>query len=179
MTQKDIIITFASLAVLVGLTLYSYTSYQNLLSLEPTDILQRQKEQIVVDSALTDITIDSLNQEIDLLRFKAIERRDPFDRSRPKVKAKPKPVSIKLPKVDVEPKQSEPEPQKLEEVYNFRGIVILGGKKTFVIERERDNKTLSVNKGDKTKDFSVLETSEKEVVIADNEDTVKVLKVLK
>ena len=72
----------------------------------------------------------------------------------------------------------EPEPLIEEErdTFIFRGIVVLGESKKFVIERERDKKTFFVVKGDKTKYFVVLDADEREVVITDFDENVSILK---
>jgi hypothetical protein len=88
-----------------------------------------------------------------------------------------KPIKVELPKPKIEIVTAEPEPEPVPmENYFFRGKVILGDKASFAIERESDGKTFFVNQGDKTPDFLVLETSEKQVVITDFNENIRVLK---
>ncbi len=85
---------------------------------------------------------------------------------------------IKIPKIDI-PKAPEKKEEKAvepDEVYYYRGTVIIGGRETYVIDREGDRKTFFVHKGDKLRDFMVLDTDAKKVVISDYKGKIKILK---
>ena len=178
MIRRDIIICIGSLVFLVGFSLYSYNGYQNVLQTEPLELLKKECMPSVQKDVLSTVSVESLNKEITLSQFSSVRRRNPFERVTEMVR-KTMPVKLTLPKPTIEPRKVEPPPEKPEERYIYRGKVVLGDSIKYVIERERDKKTYFVNKDDRTRDFIVLETSDKQVVISDKEDTIKVLKVLK
>ncbi|MBU1863280.1 MAG: hypothetical protein KKH94_06440 [Candidatus Omnitrophica bacterium] len=179
MVIRDITLCVCCFLLLMGALFFSSQGYRDVLHSEFSTIVKKEKASSVFEDVLRDVTVETLNQEVPITRFKAVQKRNPFD----KVKPKPKP---KIEKVNEHVVLSLPEPEpveleipKVEELYIYRGIVVLGGTVSYVVERDRDKKTFFVNKGDKTKDFIVLETNEKQVVITDYDENIKVLKVLK
>ena len=106
--------------------------------------------------------------------------RNPFEK-KPREESKPeRKITLKLPEIELpEVHVQEPELKVPEETYLYRGIFILAGTQKYVVERESDRKTFFLNRGDKTRDFIVLETSEKEVIISDLDGNIKILKVVK
>jgi len=127
---------------------------------------------------LSDMTIESLSKDVEISQFSSVIKRNPFARFTTMIK-KTVPVRLALPKPKIEPRRVEPTPEEPEERYIYRGKVVLGDSIKYVIERESDKKTYFVNNEDKTRDFTVMETSDKQVVISDNEGEIKVLKLLK
>ena len=177
MIKRDIIVCIGSLLFLVGFAFYSYHGYQQVMAVEPLEVLKRECPPHTMSDVLAGMTIESLNQEVDLDQYIPLKKRNPFERvTRMVRRTKP---SFKLPKPKIEPQKVEPPPVKEEERYMYRGKVVLGDNIRFVIERERDRKTFFVNKDEKTRDFTVLETGDKQVVISDNEGNIKVLKATK
>ena len=163
---------------MLGFSWYSYHGYQTALQAEPLSVFKKECMPHTEKDIFSEVTIESMNKEISFSEFSSIKRRNPFNRLTTMVK-KRVPLKLALPRPKIEPKKVEALPQKPEEQYIYRGKVVLGDSIKYVIERERDKKTYFVNKEDRTRDFTVLETSDKQVVISDKENKIKVLKVLK
>ena len=177
MIKRDIIVCIGSILFLVGFSFYSYHGYQQVVAVEPLEVLKRECPPQTMTDILASMSIESLSQEVDLDNYIPLKKRNPFERVTRMVRAtKP---TFKLPKPKIEPQKVEPEPVKEEERYMYRGKVVLGDNIRFVIERERDRKTYFVNKDEKTRDFTVLDTNDKQVVISDNEGNIIVLKATK
>jgi hypothetical protein len=175
---KDILIFFATLMLLCGFSYYSYNGYEVAQGLSVENIgIDLEKEQTVSPLLRADL-IEGMSKDIDTRAFGTLDKRNPFVRYKPVVKqVAQKPIALELPKPKIVPVPVEPAPEVIpDEVYFFRGQVSLGQKISYAIERERDKKTFFVNKGDQTRDFIVLDTNEKQVIITDYNENIKVLK---
>lgn len=178
MVGKDSFVCLGTLVFLGAFTYYSFMGYQGALEKSPYGKDARAESAQRAASVLVASRIEALQKDIPAEQFIAVQKRNPFTRRVKKVAAaKPKPAKIELPKPKIEPVKVEPvpEPKRIEN-YFFRGKVILGDQASYAIERESDGKTFFVNKGDQTRDFLVIETSEKQVVITDYEENIRVLK---
>ena len=174
MMGKDAVFSAASFLGLVAIAYFSYKGYMIVAQQEPIPVLEKETKVLVAGDPLRAVTMTSLNTKVPLANFQAVEKRNPFEQVKPKVKKK---APVKVPAVKkIEPPKIEPIVEEPEERYYYRGLVVMADKTKYVIERERDRKTFFVNAGDRTKDFVVIETSKKEVVIADYDENIKVLK---
>ena len=180
MFSKDAFICLLAILFLAGFSYYSYTGYQNARELSPY-AMTKGSDVSAQESVLLDLgKIEALADTAGMDRFAPAAARNPFIRYRKVIKRpKKRPAKITLPKPKITPVPVEPEPEpepEPKEVYQFRGKVILGDSASYAIERESDKKTFFVNEGDKTRDFIVLETSERQVVITDYEENITILK---
>lgn len=178
MVGKDSLVCLGTVIFLGAFSYYSVMGYQGALDMSPYGNDARDENAQRAASVLVASRIESLQKDIPTDGFSAVRERDPFSRRVKKViTPKPRPAKIELPKPKIEPVKVEPvsEPKRIEN-YFFRGKVILGDQPSYAIERESDGKTFFVNKGDQTRDFLVIETSEKQVVITDYEQNIRVLK---
>lgn len=184
MNKKDIVVFLGAVSLLVSSVYISYTCYDTVLSEAPMSFIKKDVSMISVEAdVLRDYTTELLRSDRVLSEFNNVMNRDPFARYQkvvPKPKEAKKTIVIDLPEPKVEAKAPEPEPiPEVVETYLYRGTMVLAGKKKYVIERESDRKTYFVNDGDKTKDFIVLETTPKQVVITDYEEKITILKLIK
>lgn len=181
MRLQDIIMLLLSMLFCAGVSYYSYDSYAQSLNMVPADGSMTRQAVASDVKRVENVFSDELLLSQGSSAYDLFQARSPFKRKVVKVK-KPKPVKkIELPKIKLPKRQFvvEDVPEEPEETYLFRGLVILGGREKYVIERERDKKTYFLNKGDKTNSFIVLETGKKEVVISDYDGNIKVLKSVK
>jgi hypothetical protein len=178
MVAKDALVCLGTVVFLGAFSYYSFLGYQ---SAEKATLYEGDKAheaRVRARSVLNRSRIEALTKDVAKESFSTAQKRDPFARRLKKVPSvKPQPVKFELPKPKIEPVKVEPvpEPKRIEN-YFFRGKVILGDQASFAIEREGDGKTFFVNKGDQTRDFLVIETSEKQVVITDFDGNVRLLK---
>jgi len=126
---------------------------------------------VVYERMMEKYTLEELRD----MKKTMMNRRNPFAEYEA---PKPAPKKVfELPK----PREKAPEPvpevvpPKVLESYGYRGTMMIQDKKAYVVERESDNKMFFVNREDKIENFVVLETNDKNVILADSDKNVYVL----
>ena len=175
--NKSILFFVFVLVLFALLSFYSYKDYNATKNKFSTELID-QKENIIVNKLLLNDTMFNIvkNDRV-LALYSSLFKRNIFKKAIKKVKTITKPKTIVLPKLEPIKKDIKPVlVEEVEENFYYRGQVVLAGKVAYVVERESDKKTFFVHKGDKLKDFIVLDTNDKRVVISDYNENIKILK---
>ena len=179
MIGKDTILCIATVCFLMGFSWYSYDGYQSVVSLKPFEIAKTEQAADAMYNMIKGVTVETINKTVEITEFSAVIHRNPFSKVQRIVKKILPKLKVTLPKIKkVKPKKEvKPSPLEPEEKYFYRGKVILGGKPAYVVDRQSDKKTYFLKKGDKTRDFIVLDVDEKKMIITDYNEKIQVLKV--
>lgn len=174
MIGRDSLLFIGSVIFFAAFSLYSYAGYQQTVVSGPL-VFKQGHDVGPEDTVLNEVTVAKINRELSL---SAIDR-NPFEKVRKEQPPKETKPKIVLPPPKIELKPVEPIIEEPEEVYIYRGKVVLGNSIKYVLERERDGKTFFVFKGFKNTDFLVLDATDKEVVVIDYDEKIRVFKKIK